>query len=93
MDESGDDATANQRRRRTRGQGRSKFKYVEMLKDVANRIQDNVLIDLDDLKAYERNSDENLKLVESIEKNAYHYIEVFSKAVDKVMPETGRDTT
>lgn len=29
----------------------------------------------------------DFKLVSSIEKNAFHYIEVFSRAVDKVMPE------
>jgi DNA replication licensing factor MCM7 len=92
MDESGDDA-ANQRRRQ-RGQGRSKAKYVELLKDVANRVQDNILIELDDLQAWERSStDESLKLVESIEKNAYHYIEVFSRAVDKNLPESSQDTS
>ena len=29
----------------------------------------------------------DFKLVSSIEKNAFHYIDVFSRAVDKVMPE------
>jgi len=29
----------------------------------------------------------DFKLISSIEKNAFHYIEVFSRAVDKVMPE------
>ena len=27
-------------------------------------------------------------LVEAIEKNAFHYIEIFSRAVDKVMPQS-----
>jgi DNA replication licensing factor MCM7 len=30
----------------------------------------------------------DFRLVSSIEKNAFHYIEVFSRAVDKVMPES-----
>lgn len=39
---------------------------------------------------YEKSLSEDspdLRLVESVEKNAHHYIELFSKAVDKVMPE------
>lgn len=39
---------------------------------------------------YERSlgDEADFKLVSSIEKNAFHYIEVFSRAVDKVMPES-----
>lgn len=33
----------------------------------------------------------NLRLVESIEKNAKHYLEVFSRAVDKMMPKESKD--
>lgn len=33
----------------------------------------------------------NYKLIESIEKNAHHYIEIFSRAVDKCLPEPNRD--
>lgn len=43
---------------------------------------------------YDRSLDENgtpLKLVESIETNAKHYLDVMSKAVDKVMPEPTRE--
>jgi hypothetical protein len=29
----------------------------------------------------------DLRLVHSVEKNAYHYIEFFSRAVDKILPE------
>lgn len=32
-----------------------------------------------------------MKLVSSIESNAKHYLDVFSKAVDKVMPEPTRE--
>jgi DNA replication licensing factor MCM7 len=37
---------------------------------------------------FEKADDEDggLNLVESIERNAFHYIDIFSRAVDKVMP-------
>ena len=35
----------------------------------------------------------SLKLVSSIEKNAHHYIEILSRAVDAVMPEPRIDLT
>lgn len=35
--------------------------------------------------------DQNLKLVESVVKNAYHYIEIFSRAVDAALPEPSKD--
>ena len=34
-----------------------------------------------------------LKLVESIERNAKHYIDILSEAVDKVMPKESREIT
>jgi DNA replication licensing factor MCM7 len=42
------------------------------------------------LEQYEKSlgDEADFKLVSSIEKNAFHYIEVFSRAVDKVMPES-----
>jgi DNA replication licensing factor MCM7 len=42
---------------------------------------------------YERSlGDEyNLKLVESITNNTKHYIDIFSEAVDKVMPKASRE--
>jgi DNA replication licensing factor MCM7 len=33
----------------------------------------------------------NYRLIESIERNAYHYIEIFSRAVDKVLPQSTRE--
>jgi DNA replication licensing factor MCM7 len=35
----------------------------------------------------------SLKLVSSIEKNAHHYLEILSKAVDKAMPEAHTQIT
>lgn len=36
---------------------------------------------------------QNLRLVESIQKNTKHYIDILSDAVDKVMPKESRDIT
>lgn len=90
-----DDRTSTQRSRR---QGRSrnpKPKYMQMLQDVADRVTSEILIDLNDLEAYEKSLGEeaNFKLVSSIEQNAHHYIEIFSRAVDKVMPEPEKEPT
>lgn len=76
------------------GQRRSKTKYMDHLQRVADRQADNVLIDLDDLKQYENALEDggaSLKLVSSIERNANHYIEIFSRAVDKLMPQPSTD--
>lgn len=85
MDES--DGHGPQRNSRSRN---PKLKYMQLLQDVADRKTNQVTIELDDLDQYEKSLSEgspDLRLVESVEKNAHHYIELFSKAVDKVMPE------
>jgi DNA replication licensing factor MCM7 len=81
----GDSAT-----RRTQGRKR---KYMEMLQEVADRDRQNVLIDLDDLKEYEASLPEesNLKLVESVANNTKHYVDLFSEAVDKMMPNPSKE--
>lgn len=73
----------------------SRKKYLEMLQKVADRERNNILIELDDLKTFEDSlgMDVNLKLVESIMKNTKHYIDLFSVAVDKVMPKESKDIT
>jgi len=41
---------------------------------------------------YEKaNDDLDLRLVSSIMKNAYHYIELFSNAVDKLIPQPRKE--
>lgn len=44
---------------------------------------------------YEQDQDANerLKLVESVEKNTKHYVEILSRAVDKLMPQPNEDIT
>ncbi|CBX90187.1 similar to DNA replication licensing factor mcm7 [Plenodomus lingam JN3] len=78
----------------TQSRNKSKLKYMDMLQDIANRMRDEIQIDLNDIEAYEKaTSDEehNFKLVESIERNAHHYIEILSRAVDKCLPAPTRE--
>ncbi|RMD43916.1 hypothetical protein DV735_g1159, partial [Chaetothyriales sp. CBS 134920] len=79
---------------RRRPQG-TKRKYVEMMQEVADRERSNVVIDLDDLKEFEEalGAEQGLKLVESVENNTKHYVDLFSGAVDKLMPTPSRDVT
>ncbi|KAK3702382.1 DNA replication licensing factor MCM7 [Vermiconidia calcicola] len=94
MDDVEDGADAARTRQRG-GAPRSKAKYMNMLQDVAGRATSQVVIDLDDLQDYENSLDEDgtsLHLVSSIEKNANHYVEIVSRAVDKVLPTYDRDT-
>lgn len=88
MDES-DDGAAGQRSRRQEQNRDPKKKYMQILQNVADRVTSQITIDLDDLDAYEKSlgDEADFELVSSIEKNAFHYIDVFSRAVDKVMPE------
>lgn len=73
----------------------TKRKYIEMLQEVADRDRQNVLIDLDDLKSYEASlpADTDLKLVESVENNTKHYVDLFSEVVDKIMPRPSKEIT
>ncbi|KAM7205475.1 DNA replication licensing factor mcm7 [Naviculisporaceae sp. PSN 640] len=83
MDED-DDAQARRRQERERRR-KPTHKYKDLLQDLADRKVNEVVIDLDDLAQYERDF-EGLKLVESVEKNTKHYVEILSRAVDKLMP-------
>lgn len=69
--------------------GGKTLKYLAQLLEISNRERDQLIIDLNDLEAYEKattDDEHNYKLIESIERNAHHYIEVFSRAVDKCLP-------
>ncbi|KAF2156778.1 DNA replication licensing factor CDC47 [Myriangium duriaei CBS 260.36] len=75
---------------------KTKLKYMDLLQDVADRKISNVLIELDDLELYEKSLGDQakeLRLVSSVEKNAQHYLEILSRAVDKAMPEPEREPT
>jgi DNA replication licensing factor MCM7 len=88
-----------------------KFKYRDLLQKVADRYEDEITIDLDDLARvgisircprcylligyqYDELLEENqtpMGLVSSIENNAKHYLEVMSRAVEKIMPQPTRE--
>ncbi|KAJ5172585.1 DNA replication licensing factor MCM7 [Penicillium capsulatum] len=73
-----------------------KLKYMQILQDIANRDSSNIVIELDDVHIFENallEEQQNLKLVESIQKNTKRYIDVFSQAVDAVMPKETKDVT
>ncbi|KAF2854525.1 MCM-domain-containing protein [Plenodomus tracheiphilus IPT5] len=85
-----DDPAPNGTQTRTK----SKLKYMNQLQDIANRVRDEIQIDLNDIEAYEKatsDDEHNFKLVDSIERNAQHYIEILSRAVDKCLPAPTRD--
>ncbi|KAJ5881987.1 DNA replication licensing factor MCM7 [Penicillium soppii] len=88
-----DDEGANTRGARRRRE--PKLKYMQVLQDIANRDKSHILIELDDLATFEKSlpEGEDLKLVESIEKNARRYIDVVSQAVDSIMPKETKDIT
>ncbi|KAM3474575.1 hypothetical protein MY5147_004177 [Beauveria neobassiana] len=82
-----DDDESSERRRRDREHRRAPHhKYQEIMQKLANRTQEEIVIDLDDLAAWENETGEGLKLVDSIELNTKHYVDIMSQAVDKVMP-------
>ncbi|PYI33928.1 MCM-domain-containing protein [Aspergillus indologenus CBS 114.80] len=90
MDDVEDGAQRPGRRRRE-----PKLKYMQLLQDVADRERTNILIELDDLATYEKSlpDDTDLRLVESVQKNTHHYIELFSRAIDDLMPKESKDIT
>ncbi|KAF1836620.1 DNA replication licensing factor CDC47 [Decorospora gaudefroyi] len=78
----------------TQSRTKSKLKYMNQLQEVANRMRDEIQIDLNDLEAYEKatsDDEHNYRLIESIERNAHHYIDIFSRAVDKCLPPPTRE--
>lgn len=74
-------------------------KYMALLQKVANRELQTLYIELDDLQQYENEKlltstdpDSSLSfsssagIVRTIVRNCYHFIEIFSRAVDKLLP-------
>nr|UWK20601.1 DNA replication licensing factor [Trichoderma rodmanii] len=84
MDE---DEQARDRRQQERAKRKTpQHKYNDMLQLLADRKIDEFTIDLDDLVTWEGQTDESMKLVDSIEMNTKHYVEIMARAVDNVMP-------
>lgn len=71
-------------------------KYLDLFQKIANRETTTIYVDLDDIKLYQENqfySSQPLAndLVSQVQKNAYHYVELFSSVVDELMPEPTKD--
>ncbi|EGS19100.1 putative DNA replication licensing factor [Thermochaetoides thermophila DSM 1495] len=81
--------------RRPKERSAPTHKYQEILQRLADRKQSEIMIDLDDLYTFEQEvyQNEGLRLVESVENNTKHYVELFSRAVDKLMPQPSEGIT
>ncbi|KAM9902097.1 hypothetical protein OXX79_004139 [Metschnikowia pulcherrima] len=70
-------------------------KYLDLMQRIANRETTTLYIELDDLKSYQENQffsqPSANDLVSQVQKNAYHYVELFSSVVDELMPEPTKD--
>ncbi|KAI0378046.1 DNA replication licensing factor mcm7 [Hypomontagnella monticulosa] len=81
------DDEEHERRRREKVAARMpKHKYADVMQKLADRTMDEVLIELDDVAQWEEETNEGLKLVDSIEGNTKHYVEILSRAIDNKMP-------
>nr|UWK20591.1 DNA replication licensing factor [Trichoderma crystalligenum] len=89
MDE---DEQARDRRRQEKAKKKlPQHKYHDMLQLLADRKIDEFPIDLDDIVTWEGQTDEGMKLVDSIEMNTKHYVEIMARAVDNVMPQPSEE--
>ncbi|KAM0347088.1 hypothetical protein ACHAPU_005027 [Fusarium lateritium] len=92
MDEDGQENRRQQAKERRTPQ----YKYKNMLQQLSDRTVDEATIDLDDLATWESeafDNEDSMRLVDSIEMNTKHYVEIFSRAVDEVMPAASEDIT
>ncbi|KAL7283687.1 hypothetical protein ACG7TL_003123 [Trametes sanguinea] len=64
------------------------IKYMDQLQRIANREQEMLVIDLEDISEHERTVAE---LVSRIRKNARRYVSLFSDVVDELMPQPTKD--
>lgn len=73
-----------------RGNG---FKYLEQLQRIANREQDLLVIDLNDIAKFKSpvTREPGMRLVHAIQENTRHYTDLFCRVVDKRMPEPTKD--
>ncbi|GAA5848499.1 hypothetical protein JCM8547_004532 [Rhodosporidiobolus lusitaniae] len=65
------------------GREEPRAKYADQLQQVANRDQERIVIDLEDMK---QESEAGAALVGQIQRNTQRYVKLFSKAIDEVMP-------
>ncbi|CAL1705541.1 unnamed protein product [Somion occarium] len=67
---------------------RLRGKYMRQLQRIANRDQQMLVIDLEDITDFEKNVGE---LVHRIQSNTRRYVELFSDVVDRIMPIPTKD--
>lgn len=94
MDDDNDDEELQRQERADRK--KPYHKYKDLMQQLADRKIDEVLVDLDDVAQWEEEMGEEvsaLKLVQSIEGNTKHYVEILSRAIDDCMPEPNSDVT
>ncbi|KAM0256690.1 hypothetical protein ACHAQJ_004844 [Trichoderma viride] len=89
MDE--DEQTRDRRQQERAKRKTPQHKYNDMLQLLADRKVDEFAIDLDDLATWEEQTDETMKLVDSIEMNTKHYVEIMARAVDNAMPQPSEE--
>uniref|UniRef100_A0A7G9ULN0 DNA replication licensing factor MCM7 n=1 Tax=Trichoderma carraovejensis (nom. inval.) TaxID=2768925 RepID=A0A7G9ULN0_9HYPO len=89
MDE--DDQTRQRRQEERAKRKTPQHKYNNMLQLLADRKIDEFAIDLNDLATWEGQTDESMKLVDSIEMNTKHYVEIMARAVDNVLPQPSEE--
>ncbi|KAF3481812.1 DNA replication licensing factor CDC47 [Arthroderma uncinatum] len=94
LDEMEEDGEENQRT--TRRQRREpKLKYMSILQNIADRLKNNIVIELDDLDKFLKSVPDgpHSNLAETITNNAKRYIDVFSDAIDEIMPKETAEVT
>ncbi|WPK26871.1 hypothetical protein PUMCH_004236 [Australozyma saopauloensis] len=74
------------------------MKYLDLFQKIANRDLTTLYVDLDDIKAYQDHQTFmaqplSTDLVYQVQKNAYHFIELFSQVVDELMPEPTKEVS
>lgn len=74
------------------------LKYLDLFQQIANRDISTLYVELDDIKAYQENQFFALQalahdVVAQVEKNTYHFVELFSQVVDLLMPEPTKDVS
>lgn len=65
-----------------------KPKYMEQLQKIANREQERLVIELEDIQKYEKSAS---NLVHRIRSNTRRYVQLFSDVVDEIMPNPTKD--
>ncbi|KAH6606551.1 hypothetical protein Trco_005704 [Trichoderma cornu-damae] len=89
MDE--DEQTRDRQQQERARRKTPQHKYNDMLQLLADRKVDEFAIDLDDLATWEGQTNEAMRLVDSIEMNTKHYVEIMARAVDNVMPQPSEE--